>query len=152
MRFYSFTNSYIHAKQHAIQAGHAIEQVWLKVMTGTRRSSKQYLIEYATNHKTWYVMDGGGPLLNWEIIDAYSTYSCFPSAYFREPGLENAMTAMAVLLPERMYDKAASAYGRYLKGTDPVFPSQYADVIEAREYSQEEEAMLIYMSGKQRAM
>ena len=112
-RLYFFVPYNISPIQQAIQAGHAALEYAYHY-----GNSENYL-SFIKNDKTWIILNGGTTnsergedlvsigTLN-QIADQLSLgdgiSSPIPHAYFREPDLENALTAVCFLADERVWD------------------------------------------------
>ena len=99
MRMYFFTMYNLSGIQKGIQCGHAaVEYSRLAI---TCETHSQYF-EFADKHKTFIVLDGGNS-------NDMITRSCeldslnIPHACFREPDLNDSMSAIAFILPEEIY-------------------------------------------------
>lgn len=116
LRMYFFVPYNISPIQQAIQAGHAVEQYAHKFHTFTE------YINYVENWKTWIILNGGttnsqrdfdgfsAGTLN-QIADQISDFNghCeegkeINMAYFEEPDLNNALTAICFLADERVFN------------------------------------------------
>ena len=101
-RLYFFNNMYMKGIQAGIQAGHAAVD-----LVDDYRDNKD-VRDWARNHKTFIILNGGDHtnLIN---IMTYLDTQCpkVPSSVFTEPGLDNAITSIAVLVPEKVYEHAA---------------------------------------------
>jgi hypothetical protein len=111
-RMYFFVPYNISPIQQAIQAGHAaLEYAWKFPVT-------QEYIDFMTNDKTWIILNGGTTN---DMIDSDGCYygtlnqlegQISPSgnnhkihySTFREPDLNNALTALCFLADERVWD------------------------------------------------
>lgn len=84
------------------------------------------LREFSRTHRTFIILNGGD---HNALTDLYELLEqSHPYAYdkFHEPGLNDALTSVVVVLPERMYDETASKLGRALASgkawkDDPMF-------------------------------
>lgn len=96
MRMYFFVMGNLSGRQQGIQAGHAALEYVLKYPDGVTR-------EFIHDHKTFIVLDGGtsGTMLERmaELEDLKIDY-----AEFREPDLNNSVSAIAFLVDEEDYD------------------------------------------------
>lgn len=83
--------------QKGIQAGHAAVEYQLK-----HGKTKQYK-EFANHHKTFILLDGGGSndmLLREEELESMG----IKFASFIEPDLNDSVSAIAFIVPERVYN------------------------------------------------
>jgi len=108
------------------------------------------LLTFANRHKTWIVLDGG----DHEALSDMWGFLCdernpYPFSRFCEPGLNNAITSLSIVLPERMYDDVATTFGKALvredfdarEWTSFVDDAAFLEVIE-RKYSDWEREFL----------
>ena len=123
MRAYFFINYYVAGIRAGIQAAHAIDQMWLQFVEALRlgslsaleQSRLEILCEFSRNHKTFILLHAGdhaelNDLANFLAADE----NPYPWAKFSEPGLNDAVTSVAIVIPERMYDDASTEVGRGL--------------------------------------
>jgi hypothetical protein len=109
MRAYYFVNWYLSSIQQSVQALHATSEMFVKYgpFEG-RKHSMQYkmLIEWAKSHKTVILLNGGH---NEDILNLYNfLYTkghSYPWSEFyeSEESLGGIMTAIGIILPERIY-------------------------------------------------
>jgi hypothetical protein len=107
-RMYFFVPYNISPIQQAIQAGHAALEYALKY-----GNTKEF-IDFVTNHKTWIILNGGTTndsldndgyfygSLN-KILDLLENND-INYTIFREPDLNNALTAVCFICDERVFD------------------------------------------------
>lgn len=107
-RLYFFVPYNISPIQQAIQAGHAALEYAFKY------GNTEEFIDFVTNHKTWIILNGG------TTNDSIDTDGCFygtlnqieaelvnnsiPHTIFREPDLNNTLTAICFICDERVFD------------------------------------------------
>lgn len=108
MRLYTFVNHvYMSPIQHGIQSAHVVAELFNKYMTKQYYGTKQCdtLIEWSTQHKTMYVMGGGGASNLQSIYDKLSVNHPYPIALFHEgmDELNGALTCVGIVLPETVY-------------------------------------------------
>lgn len=102
LRMYFFVPYNISPIQQAIQAGHASLEYAVKF-------SDSYLFkEFVKNHKTWIILNGGTTndndgTLN-QIEQSLRDYKHIPYATFREPDLNNALTAICFIASKPVWD------------------------------------------------
>ena len=128
MRRYFFTNFYVAGIRVGIQAGHSAEEMWAKTVkrylekpTKKNRAALQYLVQFAEDHKTWILLNGGDhDALHNLITFLNKKENPYSFDFFKEPGLNNAITSVTLVLPERMYDETANAVGKALLKGDPL--------------------------------
>ena len=104
-KMYFFVPYQLTGMQKGIQCGHAAEQYAHKY-----KDEFDYN-DYAENWKTWVVLDGGttnsnlGEPGSLNIIERSLRENLIPYMWFREPDLENALTAICFLCDERVFDR-----------------------------------------------
>jgi hypothetical protein len=107
-RMYFFVPYNLSPIQQAIQAGHCVEEY------GDKYRDTPLYKEYRL-HKTWIILNGGTTS---DMIDVNGCYygslnqlevellhAEIPYAKFREPDLNNALTALCFIVDERVFDK-----------------------------------------------
>jgi len=62
------------------------------------------LNDWADNHKTIVIKNGGETNMMLKIKDLCSKMD-LPYAYFHEPSLDDALTCVGIIVPERYYDR-----------------------------------------------
>jgi len=111
MRAYFFGNMYLSSIQQGIQAAHVTHELFTKYMTGEQEEGgpAEYLWEWATNHKTMILLNGGYAEAL-EDLHAFfeSPTNPYPYAWFHEEkaSLNGALTSVGIVLPERIYSTA----------------------------------------------
>lgn len=118
LRMYFFVMYNLSGIQKGIQAGHAAIEYQLK-----HGKTKQYK-DFANNHKTFIVFDGGGSN---DMLEREKELESFGIKYasFIEPDLNDSVSAIAFIVPESIYGKDIKGlednrtyevdYARYLK-------------------------------------
>lgn len=109
MRLYFFNNMMLSQIQHGIQAGHAAVDLLLKydnnnTLDHVWNQKAEMVKDWAHDHKTFIVLNGGVSdslySLRRLLEDPLNPY---PWVGFKEPNIANALTSLAVLLPESAY-------------------------------------------------
>ena len=101
MRAYFFGNHYISSIQHGIQAAHCISD-----MHRIYDTDSSILNEWADNHKTMILLDGGYLETMQELsFFLQSPENNYPFAEFNESGaaLGGVLTSIGIILPEKIY-------------------------------------------------
>ena len=107
MRFYSFTNYYLSSIQLGIQSAHALGEMFNQYPYGDSPVGRT-LREWSANHKTMVLLNGGNSAALrdlWTLLsDPRNTK--YPVSKFSEDeaSLDGALTCVAIVLPEYMYD------------------------------------------------
>ena len=119
LRMYFFVMYNLSGIQKGIQSGHAAVEYQLEY-----GKTKQYK-DFAKNHKTFILLDGGGSIDMVERERELESYG-IKFASFQEPDLNNSISAIAFIVPEEIYGKDIKGledvwtwdvdYARYLKG------------------------------------
>lgn len=147
MRCYHLNNMYMSSIQQGIQSAHAQMELFVKYQTPTNQKSMLY--DWATNHKTMIVLNGGF------LSDMVSTYQFFdsdknPYPYIKfhesDEALGGILTNIAIVLPEKSYKLSELIRNRMVDAQlniDPKLPEEVAADLRAilqgyGEYSQYE--------------
>ena len=135
-RLYFFTNFYLSSIQKGIQSGHCA----VELMNGKFRDNA-ILREWATNHKTFIVLNGGAQP---DLEDIFTTLELaehnklidLPYAQFHEDiGLNNALTCVGIVIPSRIFNFTAANRNMTIRqvGQDKYVAYDYrGNVIEPR--------------------
>jgi hypothetical protein len=127
MRAYFFNNYYVGGIRAGIQAAHAIDQMWLQfvdplrqgTLSGLEQKRFEMLCEFSRNHKTFILLHAGDHVVLNELANFFATdENPYPWVKFSEPGLNDAITSVAIVIPERLYDEASTVAGRAPIGTE----------------------------------
>ena len=102
MRGYFLTNMYLSPIQHGIQSAHCLQEINNKYQN--RPADHIQLLDWATNHKTMYVLNGGTSDQMKQILELFKWESNpYPWAYFNEPSIDDALTCVGIIIPEEVY-------------------------------------------------
>lgn len=110
MRAYFFGNMYLKSIQQGIQAGHAIADMFVKYPEDDTCEKIDILSEWARDHKTMILLNGGYNDTIRTLIDRFSSpENPYPWAPFYEgqDSLDGALTTVGIVLPEKIYESAA---------------------------------------------
>ena len=108
MRAYFFTSMYLSSIQQGIQAQHCTASMFVRYQTD--EDGKQMLYDWATDHKTTIVLNGG---YSSELRDLFNMFNVVENPYpfeswcESEEALDGAMTCVGIILPEHIYKLAA---------------------------------------------
>lgn len=124
-RLYSIVNQYITVIHAGIQTAHAQHELFLNYPQRTGPGA-DLLWDWALEDKTIIVLEGGYQSNLEELYESMRQIETLPSAKFHESkdALNGALTAIAIVLPEYMYDPQYDIFSngavaeRYLKYTD----------------------------------
>ena len=121
MRLYSFTNMYLSRLQFGLQTAHVVSEIGVRGQTGKITSDAYcYFWKWAQQHKTIIILDGGYSENLYQLDGFFrSNENPYPWATFYEDplalgsgiaeGPPGALTAVGIVLPERIYETAAYA-------------------------------------------
>lgn len=107
MRCYHLSNMYLSSIQNGVQSAHAQMELFIKYRTSTIK--KKMLYDWAENHKTMIVLNGGYLSTMNEALDFITdTENPYPFASFHESeeALGGILTNIAIVLPEKIYKTA----------------------------------------------
>lgn len=110
MRAYFFGNMYLSSIQQGIQAAHATHDMFVAYRDRPGAAS-DFLWEWATNHKTMILLNGGYAETIQELVDFFMLDgNPYPWSDFREEeaSLNGALTTVGIVLPEKIYLTAAA--------------------------------------------
>lgn len=98
LRMYFFVMYNLSGIQKGIQAGHAALEY-----ANSKGHTDQYK-DFIENHKTFILLDGGGSkeLVN-DRVEELVEFE-IPFDYFREPDLNDSISAIAFIVPETIYN------------------------------------------------
>jgi hypothetical protein len=109
MRAYFFGNLYLSSIQQGIQAAHALGEMFIRYpgwMPGAPEFDGDFLWEWASNHKTMILLNGGGSSNIQGLVDFFRKgENILPWAEFNEEAdaLNGALTTVGIILPEKIY-------------------------------------------------
>ena len=127
MRAYFFGNMYLSSIQQGIQAHHTTSELFIKYReidlydyaesTGDnppkqladRAAQADTLYEWARNHKTSILLNGGYSATLRELVAIFGNrQNPYPWAFFNESdeALDGALTCVGIILPEKIYETA----------------------------------------------
>ena len=126
MRIYTFSHNYLNVKQQLIQAMHAtvelfnrfekIDLIEYGMATGdnppvhiaTMSKQAEVLYDWSKNHKTHIALNGGNSVEMKELaIILANEENPYPSAQFNEEDIDDMLTSIAIVLPEKIYEASA---------------------------------------------
>lgn len=107
LRAYYFGNLYMSSIQQGIQSLHTTAEMFIKYRQTFLNSQAEYLLEWATDHKS-VILKQAGYSSDLEVIRQffYADENPYPWAYFREEGVADALTCVGIILPEKVYGTA----------------------------------------------
>lgn len=120
MRAYFFGNMYLSSIQQGIQAAHAVHEMFIRYpeshcvinrANGTPPFDGDFLWDWAVDHKTMILLNGGYAETIQELVDFFKkSDNPYPWADFHEEeaSLNGALTTVGIVLPEKIYLTAAA--------------------------------------------
>ena len=114
MRLYSFVNYYLSPLQHGLQTAHCVSEMSRLYKVNTQQVATY--IEWAEKHKTIIICNGGNVEmledLHLRLVDLAENFDLPVVKFYEdEQSLNNALTSVAIILPEWVYD------AKFFKGT-----------------------------------
>lgn len=114
MRLYFFGNMYLSSIQQGIQAAHVVHELFLKYPAYDPNhhdldETGDTLFEWADNHKTMILLNGGYSDNLRELINQFNDLrNPYPWTSFHEgqDSLDGALTCVGIVLPEKIYEAA----------------------------------------------
>jgi len=125
MRLYTFTNMYLSDIQRGIQTAHIVSNLYSKYYTHDDGTMIEQLDDWASLHKTIIVLNGGYSQHIQALHLLMSEQSEYPFAQFRESdeALDGALTAVGIVIPERIYDTARQL--REMNGAERAYLAKF---------------------------
>lgn len=107
MRLYTFCNYYLSSIQQGIQSAHVIGEMFAGGVN-MNEAALTTLYDWAKNHKTMVVLNGGNSANLaelWYKLSDLSEALYLPFNGFREDAqsLNNALTCVGIIIPEKIY-------------------------------------------------
>jgi len=107
MRLYSFVNYYLSPLQHGLQTAHCVSDMSGRYTMSDRRGDAY--LAWAASHKTIIICNGGNVAM---LEDLHTRLTDFADEfnlplvkfYEDEQSLNNALTSVAIIVPEKFYD------------------------------------------------
>ena len=91
---------YLSSIQHGIQALHCLQEI------NNSYPKHQMLDEWANEHKTVYVLNGGTSFEMNDLVHFFKHESnTLPWAVFHEPSLDNSLTCIGIIVPDDIYNR-----------------------------------------------
>lgn len=110
MRSYFFGNYYLSSIQQGIQAAHCVADMFVEYGNIHTTPQQFQLYDWAEHHKTMVLLNGGNQASIIELATFFdSPNNPFPWASFNEDfeSLNNCVTTVGIVLPERIYETAS---------------------------------------------
>lgn len=115
-RFYGFGNYYLSSLQQGLQAGHCVAELFVQNVDEKNKSAIVY--DWAANHKTMVLLNGGNSGSLQELYDFFSQLKRdgmdLPFVKFHEDqvSLGGALTYVGMIVPSYIYDLAVTYRGQ----------------------------------------
>jgi len=148
LRLYTFVNFYLSSIQAGIQSAHVAHELFVKYKYDFDTSTRLY--DWAENHKTMIVLNGG---MNSDIIalNTFFEYNAqllsFPAPWtaFSEDrmSLGGIMTAVGVVLPEEIYDAVNYRTASEILGQ----PNELEGLLDAFFYIKDGSIVAVYLKN-----
>jgi len=129
MRAYFFSNMYLSSLQNGLQTAHVVAEMFVKY-TG---AVDIYLQNWARNHKTIIILNGGYSSNLLQLCDLFSDpQNPYPWANFNEEqsALNGAATCVGIILPEKIYEfdykEHTNSYNTTMLDYDPLLEQWYS--------------------------
>lgn len=110
-RFYGFGNYYLSSLQQGLQSAHVIGELF--VQNRNDPAKEEIVYDWATNHKTMVLLNGGNSLMLQETFDFFTQLKevgmPLPFAKFHEDAqsLGGALTYVGMIVPAHIYELAS---------------------------------------------
>ena len=137
MRLYSMINMYLSPIQHGIQTAHVQNEMHLKAHFDIDPKPLQTYLEWAKNHKTIIVCNGGNAASLLDFIGLFSDpQNPYLFSWFNEDedSLNGALTCVGILLPEEIYGVTAEF----------VFDNKTRERVKIYKYIKYDEVVAVY--------
>lgn len=126
MRAYSFTNFYLSSIQQGIQPAHALVDMFVKYKDESPQRAA--LMDWAENHRTMICLNGGNGAELRSIFGQVAWLASqlelpFQKFHEDEQSLDGALTCVAIIVPEYIYQGAAELRGVRGAARDEMFAS-----------------------------
>ena len=121
-RFYGFGNYYLSSLQQGLQSGHCVAELFVQHLGEKNKSALVY--EWASNHKTMVLLNGGNSGSLQDLYDFFNQLKNsgmdLPFVKFHEDqvSLGGALTYVGIVVPSYIYDLAATLRSQ------PIEPGQ----------------------------
>lgn len=106
LRAYYFGNLYMSSIQQGIQSLHTTAEMFCKYRVNPG-VLEEVLHDWGVNHKTVILKQAGYSRDLREIVDLFKhDENPYPWAWFAEEGVDDALTCVGIILPEKVYSTA----------------------------------------------
>ena len=130
MRCYHLSNMYLSSIQAGIQSSHAQMELFVKYQEDDDQKAQLY--DWAKNHKTMIVLNGGYLSTMQEalkFLDNSSNPYPWSTFYESEEAMGGMLTNIAIVLPEKIYETATLIRRRQLTPNLTIVDGQDSEVI-----------------------
>lgn len=124
-RFYGFGNYYLSSLQQGLQAGHCVSELFVQHVGEKNKSDLVY--DWATNHKTMVLLNGGNSGSLQELYDFFEQLKFsgmhLPFVKFHEDqvSLGGALTYVGIIVPEYIYNHDTGASEKIISSLEKSF-------------------------------
>lgn len=134
-RCYFINNPYLSSIQQGIQAGHAHGRL-LQKYKDTNCEKSNIAWDWNKNYETYIILNGSNSENMKNFLHFLNENDLkYPFSFFEEPFLDNALTSIAIVLPERIYN--AKKYFSYHKNKQ-IFSPLSQKIKERKDYTLKE--------------
>lgn len=133
MRLYSITNMYMNGIHSGIQTQHSTVELFVKypITNSKTHNSANIIHDWAKNHKTTIVLNGGMHDSLMKVLHllqewGYHNDEALPFAPFFEPGINNALTSISIIMPQDAIDFMSEI--RTKKPRDGIMTTEYIEL------------------------
>ena len=124
MRAYFLTNMYLSSIQNGIQSAHCLQEI------NNCYPDNPALSDWALNHKTMYVLNGGTSEQMHELLKFFKHSSnTLPWSSFTEPSLDNALTCIGIIVPEEIYNRPDKGW------SDLTFEGELSQLLRSKRFA-----------------
>lgn len=106
-RAYFFGNMYLSSIQQGIQAAHVVAELFGEYQVDN--NDREQLYDWANRYKTMILLNGGYGSSLHDLVDFFDNVdNPYPFSFFKESeaALDNAITSVGIILPEKIYEGA----------------------------------------------
>lgn len=131
MRLYTFNNMYLSSIQHGIQSAHVVHELFLNYADPNGSPSNKMLWDWANNHKTMIVTNGGYQSNLRSIaktLERVDNPYPFASFYEESDSLNGCLTSVGVVLPVEVYGLVANMREQGYESTKEYLAGQIHDI------------------------
>lgn len=131
MRCYHLSNMYLSSIQAGIQSSHCQMELFVKYQEVSRQKNQLY--DWAVDHKTMIVLNGGYLSTMQEALEFLNnSANPYPWTFFNESeeAMGGMLTNIAIVLPEKIYETSALIRRRQIGPDLTISPNQDVETAE----------------------